>query len=129
MWVNLTFVVVLMLAALSQLQGRNDCPFRYPDMYFDYRGCSTVLDWSRAIDGGCQDSYEVQFIDEDCNMRTFNTTEKDLFAGEYPPGRCLADDNCYARVGAQGRENLPTRYSTWTGLSHTSQMFHGTYIY
>ena len=130
----LTVIPALVLVILScsniQSQECRNRPFRYPEMYVDYKSCSTIFDWSRAIDDGCRDdlvSYDVQFIDKDCTTRTFSTTEG-LYSTDYSPGECLADDDCYARVRAQDRDSSQTRYSTWTGLSHTYQMFHGKYF-
>ena len=124
------FIIVLVLVALSCNARSQECPIIYPEMYFDYRDCSTILDWSRSIADGCHDdlvSFDVQFINKDCNTRTFSTIEEDLYRGEYSPGQCLADDDCYARVRGRlrDRDTLPTGYSTWTGLSQTYQMFRG----
>ena len=125
--------IALMLVALVCINARpQECqsgPFRYPEMYFDYHSCSTVFDWSRSIPDGCRDdlvSFDVQFS-KDCNTRTFSTVEEDLYRGEYSPGQCLADDDCYARVRGRLRDpgSSPTRYTTWTGLSHTYRMFYG----
>lgn len=130
-----TNIIALVLVALSVCNVRSrmceSCPFRYLDMYFDYRDCTTIFDWSRSIADSCRDdllSYEVQVINKDCDTRTLSTTEEDLYKVEYSPGQCLADDGCYARVKGRlrlDRDTFSTCTSTWTGLSQTYQMFHG----
>lgn len=122
-------LVLVVLACNAQSQQCPSCPFRYPEMYIDYRDCSMIFDWSRSVVEGCRDdlvSHDVQFINIDCN-RTFNTIEEDLYKSGYSPSQCLADDGCYARVRARLRDGdtYRTCTSTWTGLSQTYQMFHG----
>ena len=117
-------VVLTTLSCIVQSQESRNHPFSYPVMYFDYHGCSTVIDWSRSRSDRYV-SYNVEFINKDCTTRMFSTIEG-LYRADYSPGQCLADDDCYTRVRAKNRDSSLTGYSTWTGLAHTYQMFHGT---
>ena len=128
----MSFLVTLLVleALFSDTRSQEQCrrPLEYPEMYFDYRVCSTVFDWSSSIPDGCHGdfiNYQVQFI-ENCNLQTSSEIKAlNSGFGDYSPGQCLADGNCYARVRAQLRDSSWTVYSTWTGLSITYRMFRG----
>lgn len=123
MSISIISVVLTTLSCIVQSQERQNGPFRYPEMYFDYHGCSTIIDWSRSRSDRYV-RYDVEFINKDCATRMFSTIEG-LHRADYSPGECLADNDCYARVRAKNRDSSLTGYSTWTGLSHKYQMFHG----
>ena len=100
-----------------------------PEMYYDYRSCSTVLDCTRVVSDQCRrDSleFEVQLIDG-CRITNFSTINTRINFSEYVPGSCLADNDCHARIKVKLNytDSSWSEYSPWIGLSNKFQMFEG----
>lgn len=125
-----TTMIVIVAAVCSQAESQSQClfqPLPGPDIYYDFYGCSYVLNWSRNFPRMCKDvntSYEVQFL-YDCNndslrSQTFNTTNEQFSIPEQVLQQCFElpeSTACYARVRAQMNEASWSEYSAWTNLS------------
>lgn len=103
-----------------------------PEMYYDYRSCSTVLDWTRVVSDQCLRDiveFEIQLI-EGCRITNFSTINTRINFSEYVPGSCLADNDCLARIKAKLNytDSSWSDYSPWIGISNKFQMFEGTPI-
>ena len=99
------------------------------EMFYDYNSCSTVIDWSKSVADSCRGDiggFEVQ-ITNGCINTSVNVnfsddaTELSYSFEEYAPGKCLAEESCYARIKSQ-REDSP---SSWIGVSNTSSITEG----